>query len=135
MNKIELENRLIDFAVAIVKIVESMPSSKSATHIGGQMLRSGTSPALDYGEAQGGESRKDFIHKIKIVIKELRETLVCLRIAQRAVLYDRIEELEKVIKENNELISIFVKSAQTAESNNRLFDNRKTQVTINKGNL
>jgi four helix bundle protein len=67
MNKRDLEDRLINFAVLIVKIAESMPSTRAGGHPGGLLLRSGTSPALNYAEAQGGESRRDFIHKIKIV--------------------------------------------------------------------
>ena len=77
MDKHDLEERLIGFAVLIVEIVESMPDSRAANHLSGQLLRSGTSPALNYGEAQSGESRRDFIHKIKIVLKELRD---CLKI-------------------------------------------------------
>ena len=83
----------------------------------GQLLRSGTSPSLNYGEAQGGESRKDFIHKIKIVLKELRESYVSLKIIKRARLHDSEEKINIGLKENNELISIFVKSAETAQKN------------------
>jgi len=69
MKKHDLEERLINFALLIVEIIESMPDNKAATHLAGQLLRSGKSPALNYGEAQSGESCKDFIHKIKIVLK------------------------------------------------------------------
>jgi len=72
---------------------------------------------LNYGEAQGGESRKDFIHKMKIVLKELRETFICLKMISRASLSQMEDKLEKAIKENNELISIFVSSINTAQSN------------------
>ena len=78
MNKHDLEERLINFSVLIVQLVETMPERKAANHLAGQLLRSDTSPALNYGEAQSGESRKDFIHKISIVLKELRETHICL---------------------------------------------------------
>jgi four helix bundle protein len=117
VNKFDLEERLINFAVLIIEITEEMPNKKSANQLSGQLIRSGTSPALNYGEAQSGESRKDFVHKIKIVLKELRETFVCLRIIKRAKLYDSDEKLERVLKENNELISIFVKSVETAQKN------------------
>ena len=73
MNKFELEERLINFAVLIIEIVNELQNTKAGNHLGGQLVRSGTSPALNYGEAQSGESRKDFIHKIKVVLKELRE--------------------------------------------------------------
>lgn len=117
MNKFDLEERLIKFAVQIVEIDETMPNTRAATHIGGQLLHSGTSPALNYGEAQSGESRKDFIHKIKIVLKELRETHVCLKIIYHTKLFKVEDKIVSAIKENNELISIFVKSTETAQRN------------------
>lgn len=115
-----LEERLIDFAVDIIKLTESMINSKAGSHLSGQVLRSGTSPALNYGEAQSGESRKDFIHKIKVVLKELRETLVCLKLIFKAKLYTDEVLMQKVLKEANELISIFVKSVETAQRNNQV---------------
>ncbi len=78
-----LEERLIDFAVIIVSVVEALPNSKAGNHIANQLIRSGTSPAPNYGEAQSAESRKDFIHKMKISLKELRETMVWLKIRPR----------------------------------------------------
>jgi four helix bundle protein len=119
MRKFDLEERLIDFAVLIIKLSEEIVSSKAGNHLSGQLLRSGTSPALNYGEAQSGESRKDFIHKMSIALKELRETLVCLKIIYRAKLHPSEEKLNFTMKENNELISIFVKSIATAEKNER----------------
>lgn len=80
-------------------------------------MRSGTSPALNYGEAQSGESLKDFIHKIKVALKELRETLVCLKIISKAKLYKSEAILLQAMNENNELIAIFVKSVATAQRN------------------
>ena len=114
--KYDLEERLINFAVQIITLVESMPSTKAANHLAGQLLRSGTSPALNYAEAQSGESRNDFIHKIKIVLKELRESRVCLKIIYNSKLFKSEEEIQTIIKETNELIAIFAKSALTAES-------------------
>jgi len=73
--KFALDERLIDFAVEIVGLIESLPNSKSGNHLGGQLLRSGTYPSLNYGEAKAAESKKDFIHNIKICLKELRESL------------------------------------------------------------
>lgn len=117
MNKNDLENRLVDFAVLIIEIVNELPYSKAGNHLGGQIVRSGTAPALNYGEAQSGESRKDFIHKIKIVLKELRETNVCLKIILKAKLLNSFDKINSALKENNELISIFVKSVETAQRN------------------
>ncbi|MGD9157943.1 MAG: four helix bundle protein [Desulfobacteraceae bacterium] len=117
MDKFELEERLISFAVLIIEIVNEIPNTKAGNHLSGQLVRSGTSSALNYGEAQSGESRRDFIHKIKIVLKELRETLICLKIIYRTKLYKSKKEIETAMKENDELISIFVKSVETAQNN------------------
>ena len=117
MTKFELEERLINFAVLIIEIVNELPNTKVGNHLSGQLVRSGTSPALNYGEAQSGESRKDFIHKIKVVLKELRETFVCLKIIHRTKLYKSEKKMQTALKENDELISIFVKSVETAQKN------------------
>ena len=77
----DLEERLIDFAVEIIGIVEGLPETKAGRHLAAQLVRSGTAPAAHYGEAQGAESRNDFIHKMKIALKELRESLIWLKIA------------------------------------------------------
>lgn len=117
MDKKKLEDRLIDFAVLIIEIVNEMPNTKAGNHLSGQLVRSGTSPALNYGEAQSAESRKDFIHKIKVVLKELRESFVCLKIIYKARLFKTKIKIEAALKENDELISIFVKSVETAQKN------------------
>ena len=117
MNKRDLEERLINFSVLIIELVESMPKTKASNHLAGQLLRSGTSTALNYGEAQSGESRRDFIHKLKIVLKELRESSICVKIIYRTKLYQTIEKIELAMKESDELISIFVRSVETAQKN------------------
>jgi four helix bundle protein len=111
----ELENRLIDFAVRIVSVVEALPNTKAGNHIGSQVIRSGTSPAPNYGEAQSAESRRDFVHKMKISLKELRETMIWLKIIARKQLGD-CRDLPAAIAECNELIAIFVSSTKTADS-------------------
>ncbi|MCD4665983.1 MAG: four helix bundle protein [Bacteroidales bacterium] len=117
ITRTDLEDRLIDFSVLIIEISQSLPNTKAGNHISGQIIRSGTSPAMNYGEAQSAESRRDFIHKIKIVLKELRETSVGLKIIHRAKLFKSIGKIESALKECNELISIFVKSVMTAQKN------------------
>jgi four helix bundle protein len=112
--KYDLEDRLIDFAVLVIEFVERLPNTKSANHLGGQLLRSGTSPSLNYGEARGGESKADFIHKMKVCLKELRESYNCLRILHRAKMYSEENQVLYLISECNELISIFVRSVLTA---------------------
>lgn len=112
--KYDLEERLIDFAVSIIKLVENLPNTKSGNHLGGQHLRSGTSPSLNYGEAKSGESKNDFVHKMKVCLKELRESHNCLRIILRAKISPDEHIVLYNIDECNELISIFVKSIITA---------------------
>jgi len=112
--KFELEERLIDFAVEIINFVDGLPNTKAALHLGGQLLRSGTSPALNYGEAKGAESKNDFLHKMMVCLKELRESYNCMRILCRAKIYKNEQQLKELINECNELISIFVKSINTA---------------------
>ena len=113
--KFDLEDRLIDFAVRIINVVEALPETRAGKHVASQLVRCGTSPAPNYGEAQSAESRKDFLHKMKIALKELRETYVWLRIIERKPLCGP-ERLRAIAQECNELIAIFVKSIQTAES-------------------
>jgi four helix bundle protein len=98
-------------------VAKLIDKSYEDTHLSKQLIRSGTSPGLHYGEAQSAESRKDFIHKIKCVLKEQRETGANLKIIRRAKLSGDIDLIDDALQENNELISIFVKSAQTARRN------------------
>lgn len=115
--KFDLDERLINFAVTIIEISENLPKTFAGNHIACQLVRSGTSPSLNYGEAQSAESRNDFIHKMKISAKELRETYNCLRIIDKMNWLEATKILP-VLDENNQLISIFVKSIETARKNN-----------------
>src|SRR5258705_10421429 len=102
----ELEERLIDFAVRIVKLSANLPRTPAGRHIAGQILRSGTSPAPNYGEARGAESPADFVHKLGIVLKELNETSIWLKIIERSQLLRR-ELIQDIIGESTELCRIF----------------------------
>jgi four helix bundle protein len=113
-----LEERLIDFAVSIVTVVESLPNTKAGNHIANQLIRSGTSPAPNYGEAQSAESRKDFIHKLGIVMKELRETQINLKMLTRLNKGNGDIVFSDLIKENDELLAIMFRTIQTARKNN-----------------
>jgi len=112
----DLEDRLIQFGITIIKMTEKIPNTRSGNVLGGQIVRSCTSPALNYGEAQAAESRKDFIHKFKIILKELRETKVCLKLIKGSGLVKDKNLINMSEKENDELIAIFVKSIVTAQS-------------------
>ena len=96
-------------------MIEKLPNTRVGNHIAGQLLRCGTSAALNYGEAQGAESRADFIHKMKVCLKELRETRVWLLMIVRAKLIKPTSKLDSIIQETNELISIFVTGIRTAK--------------------
>jgi four helix bundle protein len=113
-----LEDCLINFAVRIVKLSATLPKSPTGKHIAGQILRSGTSPALNYGEARGAENQADFIHKLGIALKELNETSIWLRVIYRSELLIA-ELLTDIIQENQELGRIFTASLKTARGNRK----------------
>jgi four helix bundle protein len=115
--KFDLQDRMIDFAVRIIKLAEALPETKAGQHVGFQILKSGTSPAPNYGEAQSAESRADFVHKLKIALKELRETEVWLKVIMRAEMVQPVDRLQPLLKEADELISILFKSVETAREN------------------
>ncbi|WP_319500516.1 four helix bundle protein [uncultured Draconibacterium sp.] len=111
----DLEERLIIFVLLVDGIIEKLPSTRLANHLSGQMIRSSTSPALNYGEAQAAESQRDFVHKMQVVLKELRETKVCLKIMYKKK-FVADEDILSVLRENEELLAIFAKSVKTARS-------------------
>ena len=108
---------MIRFAVDIVKLVANLPNTAEAKHIGMQLLRSGTAAAPNYAEARAAESRADFIHKLKIALKELNETSTWLRILQGSIA-ENPDLLSRLVAENAELCRILVASIQTARRNN-----------------
>jgi four helix bundle protein len=111
----DLEDRLLDFAARIIRVSESMKPTPAGRHVGNQLLRSGTSPFANHGEAEGAESLNDFVHKLRICYKELRESRRWMRLAQRADLLDQPERLTPLLDEADELIRIFAASLRTAE--------------------
>jgi four helix bundle protein len=115
--KYDLEERLLEFASAVIDVSEKLPNSRAGNHIAGQFLRSGTSPYGNHGEAQAPESAEDFIHKMKICLKELRETRRWTRLIERKRWLLEDPQLVFVLGEGEELIRIFKASVQTAERN------------------
>lgn len=111
----EIEDRLIDFAVRVIKTADALPESSAGNHIARQLLRSGTSPAPNYAEARGAESTADFVHKLKIALKELNETSVWLRMIIRAGLM-KSALLESLLDENQQLCRILNASIKTAKN-------------------
>jgi four helix bundle protein len=117
INKFDLEERLVDFGVIISDLVESLPNTLTGKYLAGQLIRSGISPSLNYGEAKSAESINDFIHKMNIVLKALRETFISLKIIKRKQYQKVLTSVDTCTNECNELICIFVKCLQTAEKN------------------
>ncbi len=113
--KYDLEERLLNYSVRIIRLTEALPRSLAGNHIAKQLLRSGTSPYPNHGEAQASESAKDFIHKLRIALKELRETQRWLKLVCRAELVKPAKRLDDILKETDELIRIFLTSIRTAQ--------------------
>lgn len=111
----ELQERLIDFAVRIIKLSSKLPKNLAGRHIAGQILRSGTSPPPNYGEARAASSHADFLHHLSIVLRELNETLIWLQMIRRSALLPP-EKLSDLIDENQQLCRIITASIKTARS-------------------
>ncbi|HUU68437.1 MAG TPA: four helix bundle protein [Planctomycetota bacterium] len=112
----ELAARLLGYSVRIVRVVENMPKTRTGNHVAAQLLRAGTSPLSNHGEAQAAESMLDFIHKLRICLKELRETQRWLLLAKEVPLIRPPTRLDGLIQETDELIRIFVSSIQTSRA-------------------
>ena len=115
--KNKLESRLITFAARIIKFSENLINVEASEVLRSQILRSGTSPALNYGEAQNAQTKRDFIHKVRIAFKELRETNVNLRIIEEAKLNRDKNQLHDLLTETGELLAIFTSILKTANMN------------------
>ncbi len=113
----DLEDRLLDHSAEIVRITERLPNTRAGNHVATQLLRSGTSPFPHHGEAQSAESRRDFIHKMKVCLKELREAKRWLRLVRRIPLLGPASAVDPLLGETEELIKIFDASIRTAERN------------------
>ena len=112
-----MEGRLLEYSAAIIRLVEEIPDTRAGNHVAGQLLRSGTSALPNHGEAQAAESPADFIHKMKVCLKELRESYRWMLLIRRVPLVKDRAEIGPLIQETDELIRIFFKSIQTAQKN------------------
>jgi four helix bundle protein len=114
--RFDLEERLLEFSARIIRLVDALPSTRAANHVAGQLLRCGTSPYGNHGEVEAAESRKDFIDKLKICLKELKESRRWLRLVKKAQMLPA-PKLSPILHETEELIMIFFASIRTAEKN------------------
>src|ERR1051326_8127068 len=127
--KFDLEERLLEFASSVIDLSETLPDTRAGNHVAGQILRSGTSPYPNHGEAEAAESREDFIHKLKVCLKELRETRRWARLIDRKRWTKEDSTLLFVLSESAELIRIFMASIKTALQN-ALVHKRSTRATV-----
>jgi four helix bundle protein len=114
----DIEERLIGFAVRVIKLSQHLPNNQAGKYLGGQVLRSGTSPAAHYAEARGAESQNDFVHKLKICLKELNETRVWLKIIIDSEMLPAAR-LSELLTENDELCRIINASIKTIKNKNQ----------------
>lgn len=114
-SKYDLEERLLDYGADIIRLVERIPRTPAGSHVAGQLLRSATSPLANHGEAQAAESLDDFIHKLKLSLKELKESRRWIKLIQRVPLIKPLSQFDDLLTETEELIRIFASSIQTAQ--------------------
>ena len=113
--KYDLEDRLVDYTCRMIDVVEALPNTRAGNYIAGQLVRSCHSPTFNYGEAQAAESTKDFIHKMGVILKELKECRTALKVIRKKEMIKPVTKLEGVYKETEELIAIIGKSISTAK--------------------
>lgn len=115
--KFDLEDRLVDFTCRMIDVVEALPNTRAGNYIAGQLIRSCHSPSFNYGEVQAAESTNDFIHKMGVVLKELKECRIALKVIKKKEMIKPASKLDPIYKENEELIAIIAKSIKTAKTN------------------
>lgn len=117
--KYDLEDRLIEYSCRMIDVVEALPSSRAGNYIAGQLIRSCMSPTFNYGEVQAAESRNDFIHKMGVVLKELKECRTALKVIRRKELIKPLKKTDNIFKETEEQVAIVAKGINTAEKNKK----------------
>ena len=117
--KYDLEDRLVEYGCRMIDVVEALPRTRAGNYIAGQLIKSCLSPAFNYGEVQAAESRNDFIHKLGVVLKELKECRTALKIIRRKELIKPVKRTDGISQETEELIAIIAKSIETATRNKK----------------
>ena len=113
--KYDLEHRFVDYTCRMINVVEALPNTRAGNYIAGQLIRSCHSPTFNYGEAQAAESPKDFVHKMGIIFKELKECRTALKVIRKKEMIKPVLKLDGVYSETEELIAIIGKSISTAK--------------------
>ena len=115
--KYDLEDRLVNYTCSMIDVVEALPANRSGNYIAGQLIRSCHSPTFNYGEVQAAESRNDFIHKLGVVLKELKECRTALKVIRKKEFISPLIKTDDIYRETEELIAIIAKSRATAIRN------------------
>ncbi len=115
--KFDLEDRFVDYTCRMIDVVEALPNTRAGNYIAGQLIKSCHSPTFNYGEVQAAESKNDFIHKMSIVLKELKECRTALKIINKKEMIKPINKITDIFRETEELIAIIAKSIYTAKNN------------------
>ncbi len=116
--KYDLEDRLVDYSCRMIDVVDALPNTRAGNYIAGQLIKSCMSPTFNYGEVQGAESRNDFVHKMGVVLKELKECRSALKVIRKKEMIKPVTKLDGIYKETEELVAIMAKSIETANKNN-----------------
>jgi four helix bundle protein len=112
-----LEDRFVEYGCRMIDVVEALPNTRAGNYIAGQLVKSCISPTFNYREVQGAESRNDFIHKLGVVLKELKECRTALKIIRRKELIKPVKRTDELVEETEQLVAIIAKSIETAEKN------------------
>lgn len=115
--KFDLEDRFVDYTCRMIDVVEALPNTRAGNYIAGQLIKSCHSPTFNYGEVQAAESKNDFIHKMGVVLKELKECRTALKIIRKKEMIKPINKISDIFRETEELIAIIAKSINTAKNN------------------
>src|SRR4249919_2572209 len=113
----DLEERFVEYSCRMIDVVEALPNTRAGNYIAGQLIKSCISPTFNYGEVQAAESRNDFIHKLGVVLKELKECRTALKIIRKKEMIKPIKKTDPIFKETEELIAIIAKRIETAQKN------------------
>ena len=124
----DLEDRLVNYTCRMIDVVEALPATRAGNYITGQLIKSCHSPSFNYGEAQAAESRDDFIHKLRVVLKELKECRTALKVIIKKELIKPVKKLAPIFKETEELVAIVAKSVETAEKIETIRAERRNDI-------
>ena len=116
--KYDLEDRLVEYTCRMSDVVEALSDTRAGNYIAGQLIKSCHSPTFNYGEAQAAESPRDFVHKMGVVLKELKECRTALKVIRKKEMIKPVNKLDSIYKETEELVAIIAKSISTAKKNN-----------------